>query len=241
MSISDTLVRLGNAGFGRRGLLLPVAVILLLIPSPPLAASAVITGLVGLVLALLGQGIRITTVGLAYIIRGGRDHKVYAEDLVTTGLYAHCRNPMYLGNAFLLAGLAVASNSWVFVLVGVPLAVGLHVAMVAAEEHYLRGKFGERFVEYCARVPRFIPRLGGLRATLSGMPFNWTRVIEKEYAEPVDWLSATALVAVLALWRSGELGGNPLLVALMVLVVLARLLLWMKSRAGRRRAAAKLS
>lgn len=241
MSARDTLIRLGNAGFRHRGLLLPVAIVLLLIPSPPLAASAVGTSLAGLALGLVGQAIRIATIGLAYIIRGGREHKVYAEELVTSGLYAHCRNPMYLGNAFLLAGLAVASNSWVFVLLGVPIAVGLHAAIIAAEEHYLRGKFGAQFDAYCARVPRLVPRLAGLARTFRSMSFNWARVLEKEYAEPVDWLSATGLVAILALWRSGELAGSPYLVALMILVVLARLLLWLKGRAVRKQAAARLS
>src|SRR4051812_29644658 len=103
------LVRLGQLGFRHRGLLLPVAIVILLIPSPTLTRDPAAIGMLGLVVALIGQAIRIGTIGLAYIIRGGRNHQVHADALVDTGIYAHVRNPMYLGNAFLLAGMALAT------------------------------------------------------------------------------------------------------------------------------------
>ena len=103
---------------------------------------------------------------------------------------------MYVGNFFLLLGLAIASNSWVFALVGIPLSLGMHKAIVAAEENFLRNKFGAQFDDYCARVPRWVPRLSGLAHTLSGMEFQWRRVVQKEYAAGFDWFSATAVVVL---------------------------------------------
>jgi protein-S-isoprenylcysteine O-methyltransferase Ste14 len=230
-------VEIGQVAFKRRGLLLPIAVLLILAPSPPFAADPAGFGFAGLLVACIGQAIRVGTIGLAYIIRGGKDHRVYAEDLVTEGMYSHCRNPMYLGNLFILLGLGLASNSWLFALVGVPLALLWHAAIIAAEEDFLRGKFGAAYEAYCANVPRLLPRLAGLRATLRGMRFEWRRVVVQEYAKPFDWLSAIAIVVIVNLWWAGKLARHPALVALLVLVAVARLALWLAARGLKQRAA----
>ncbi|HEV7716975.1 MAG TPA: isoprenylcysteine carboxylmethyltransferase family protein [Steroidobacteraceae bacterium] len=228
--MSSRLVALGDFSFRYRGYLLPVAVILLFIPSPHFAADPAVAGVVGFLIAVLGQAVRIVTIGLAYIIRGGRDHKVYADTLVTTGLYSHCRNPMYVGNFFLLLGLAIASNSWVFALVGMPLSLGMHKAIVAAEEHFLRTKFGTQFDDYCTRVSRWVPRLAGLAQTVRGMQFEWRRVVMKEYAATFDWFSATALVVLLNLWRGAAFEAHPVLTSVMILVIAVRFALWLAAR-----------
>lgn len=235
--MATKLVEFGNVCFRHRGVLLPIAVVLLLVPSPRLSQDPAWLGVLGLALAVIGQVIRIGTVGLAYIIRGGQDHRVYAEELVTTGLYAHTRNPMYLGNLFLLLGLALASNSWVFALIGTALAVLMHALIVAAEEDYLQNKFGEDFQAYCLRVPRLFPKLSGILKTMRSMQFDWRRVLAKEYAAPVDWLSATAIVAVINIWRAGEVDDHRGVVALMLLIILGRLIAWRSTRATRHRSA----
>jgi protein-S-isoprenylcysteine O-methyltransferase Ste14 len=224
------LVSAGAFAFKYRGYLLPVAVILFILPSPTLFADPAFAGLLGFLVALVGQAARVVTIGLAYIIRGGKDHKVYAEQLVTDGLYSHVRNPMYVGNFFLLLGLAIATNSWLFTLVGIPLSLAMHKAIVAAEENFLRNKFGAQFDAYCARVPRWVPRLAGLGKTVSGMQFDWRRVVMKEYRAGFDWFSATALVVLVNLYRSGLLDDDEGLTALMVLIIVARVVLWFASR-----------
>lgn len=228
--MGSKLVRLGNFSFRYRGYMLPVAVLLLFIPSARITADPAVAGLAGFLVAVVGQACRICTIGLAYIIRGGKDHKVYAEDLVTTGLYAHVRNPMYVGNFFLIIGLAMASNSWVFALAGVPLALGMHKAIVAAEENFLRNKFGPQFEAYCARVPRWVPRLAGLATTLGGMNFEWRRVVAKEYAATFDWFSAVAVVVLVKLGHDGLLDDYEVFTAVMVGVVLVRFALWFAAR-----------
>jgi protein-S-isoprenylcysteine O-methyltransferase Ste14 len=235
MAESTAFQRYGQACFKHRGLMLPAAVLLLLVPSPPLCQNAIVTSLVGIGIALVGQFIRAGTIGLEYIIRGGKDHNVFAEKLVTGGLYSHVRNPMYLGNAFLLLGLAVASNSWVFLIGGIFIGVAVHIGIIGAEENFLRGKFGEEYVEFCRRVPRLVPRLSGLGKTFRAADrFNWGRVVDKEFMKPVDWTSATALVALVSLWRAGQLRDCPLLLLLIAVIVLARLVLWMVQRSRRR-------
>ena len=227
------LVEAGRTCFRRRGLMWPIALLLLAIPSPPLSPDPALPGVLGLLIALLGQAIRSLNVGLAYIIRGGKDHRVHAEALVTQGLYAHTRNPMYLGNFFLLAGLALACNRVVFALCAVPLGLAMHWAIVAAEEDFLRGKFPLSFDDYCRRVPRWWPRLRGLAATVRGRQFDARRVLLQEYQKPIDWLGAIAVIVLFNLWLADGLAQHPLVIALMIVVIGARLGAWIGSRALR--------
>ncbi|MFL6551273.1 MAG: methyltransferase family protein [Povalibacter sp.] len=228
--MSAALVKAGEFSFKYRGYLLPVAVLLYLIPSPRFMEDDALPGIVGFLIAAFGQVCRIATIGLAYIIRGGKDHRVYAEQLVTTGLYSHCRNPMYVGNFFLVIGLAIASNSWVFAIAGTIISLAMHRAIVAAEENFLRNKFGPEYDDYCARVPRWVPHLKGLGRTMNAMEFDWQRVLVKEYAASFDWFSATALVIIVNLWRDRSLDDHWLITAVMFLVIAARVVLSQRSR-----------
>ncbi len=167
------LVRLGNVVFRVRDGLFPAVLVLLFVltkPEWPRNDQRLddILDVVGVLVAMLGQALRVAVVGTVYVIRGGRNRKVYAEELVSGGFFAHCRNPLYVGNLLVLLGLFVIWNSTVAYLVAVPFFLVAYSAIVAAEENFLRGKFGEPFDEYCARVPRWIPRLRGLRASLVG-------------------------------------------------------------------------
>jgi protein-S-isoprenylcysteine O-methyltransferase Ste14 len=228
--MGSRLIALGHFSFKSRGYLLPIAVLLLIIPGPRLLSDPLLAGILGFAFAVLGQAVRVATIGLDYIVRGGKDRKVYAETLVTGGLYSHCRNPMYLGNVFLLLGFALVSNSWVFALVAIPLSLGLHTAIVAAEEDFLHAKFGPHFDAYCARVNRWMPRLSGLARTLRGMQFDWRRVVIKEYRAGFDWFSATAMIVLIRLGQESRVDDYQMLTAVMVLVIAARFVLWFASR-----------
>jgi protein-S-isoprenylcysteine O-methyltransferase Ste14 len=75
--------------------------------------------------------------------------------LVTEGIFAWMRNPMYVGLILLLAGLAIALRSdWTLVLV-LPAALILHFGVVKREERYLTAKFGESYQTYMSKVPRY--------------------------------------------------------------------------------------
>ena len=197
------LTTAGNFLFRYRNSLFPVACILLFLPGPDPFQDPLQASLVGAVIATLGQLIRAGTIGLRYVVRGGRGRRVYAEDLVTEGIYGHSRNPMYVGNLLIMLGLAVASNSWATILVAVPLGVFMYVSIVAAEEDYLRQRFGTAFEEYCRDVPRWLPKLSGLGRTLSSMRFHWRRLLMKEYGTPVGWISVLVLMTLYNLWLAG--------------------------------------
>jgi protein-S-isoprenylcysteine O-methyltransferase Ste14 len=229
--MSSGWVQAGRFAFRYRGLLLPIAIVLLLVPSPALLPDPALAGLIGLAIALIGQFIRSATVGLEYIIRGGKDHQVYAEKLVTGGIYSHVRNPMYVGNFILVLGVAIASNSWVFLLVGSAIVVLMHKAIVAAEEDFLRSKFGAEFDTFCAHSPRWVPRLSGLATTFRSLTFNWRRMLVKEYQKPFDWLAALALVVIVKIALAHALQQHSLVVGLMLVVIVARVALYIGARA----------
>ena len=80
------------------------------------------------------------------------------ERLVTTGPFAWCRNPMYLGHILFLLGLTLTLQSWFAALITAATAVWFHFR-VRRDEKRLRERFGEPYEEYSARVRRWIPRL----------------------------------------------------------------------------------
>lgn len=207
-------VRYGNFLFRYRNALFPAVLVALFVLFPPQYPRGsrqldALMDLLGLGVALAGQILRFAVIGYVYILRGGRDHKVYAEDLVTAGFFAHARNPLYLGNVLILLGLFLIHGSpWVIGLGSAFFLTG-YWAIVAAEEDYLLRKFGAAYEAYVNDVPRWLPRLAGLGRTLSGMTFNWRRVITKEYGSTFMWMAGAVLLMMretLAYhsWREGS-------------------------------------
>jgi protein-S-isoprenylcysteine O-methyltransferase Ste14 len=76
--------------------------------------------------------------------------------LVTDGIYAWSRNPMYVALVLLFAGIgAVANSGWLAVLLVLYVGV-LRIGVIAREERYLARKFGPAYHDYWARVPRWL-------------------------------------------------------------------------------------
>lgn len=79
-----------------------------------------------------------------------------ASALVSTGVYAFTRNPMYLGMLVVLVAWAVyLSNLAAAALVPLFVPV-LNRLQIQPEERVLRAKFGAAFDAYAARVRRWI-------------------------------------------------------------------------------------
>ena len=103
------MIAIGNFFFRYRNMLFFFLYAALFIPSPAIFREDQLGPhyyywpvAIGLTITILGQIIRGATIGLAYIIRGGLHGQVYAEELVTQGIFNHCRNPLYLGNILML-------------------------------------------------------------------------------------------------------------------------------------------
>lgn len=198
------MVSIGNFFFKYRNIIFILFYAVLFVPSPPLFSGKLLGSdfyvwpiVLGLVITCLGQAIRGATIGLAYIVRGGKEGKPYADGLVTEGIFSHCRNPLYVGNILMLLGVGILANSLIYVAVMMPIFLFIYQAIVLAEENFLRSKFGPGYDEYCRNVNRWIPKLSGLKKTFSGMQFNWKRWILREHTTQFIWLCGIALLLLL--------------------------------------------
>jgi hypothetical protein len=116
------------------------------------------------------------------------------------------------------------------VLLAVPFCLFIYVAIIAAEENFLRNKFGAAFDAYCRDVPRWLPRLSGLGATLQSMEYKWRRVIVKEYGTPFGWITGLCVIGAVHLWRAGRLHGDDPAAKVLLIVWIATFLLWATAR-----------
>ncbi|HVP77271.1 MAG TPA: isoprenylcysteine carboxylmethyltransferase family protein [Thermodesulfobacteriota bacterium] len=187
------LLRSGALFFRFRRYLFPVfVVILFFFTRPALFLGSrnldVLIVMIGWIMALAGLGFRLFVIGFAYIKRGGKEGKVYADNLVVEGLYAHVRNPMYIGNFFIIVGLGLIHGSlWVYIFL-IPFSTFAYLSIVVTEEEYLRNRFGAEYDAYCANVNRFIPDFSGIRQTLNTFTYDWKKALRKEYGTSLGGL-----------------------------------------------------
>ncbi len=115
----------------------------------------------------LGTGAVLLTGGVGWIV-GARVALARADTtwspmtpgrttrLVTTGVYAFSRNPMYLGMQLVLLGWAALLASPAALLVSTGFFLTIDRFQIAPEERALAAGFGPEFLEYKARVRRWI-------------------------------------------------------------------------------------
>ena len=224
------MLTIGNFFFKYRNFLFIFLYLALFIPSPNIFNEAVFGSsyylyplILGLVITVSGQLIRGITIALAYIVRGGKNKKVYAEDLVVEGVFAHCRNPLYVGNILMLLGVGILINSLLFILIFIPAFLFIYQAIVIAEGNFLRNKFGQQFDVYCSRVSRWFINLRGIGSTISGMNFNGKRWLLKEYNTQTVWMAGIIVILFLKypwlIYGDTDLR-NTIFLTLMVLLVI---------------------
>ena len=122
-------------------------------------------GLYAFVIILAG-GV-LVVLGLTFIVLARRalaqhgqptDPGLPTSKLVATGVFSVSRNPLYLGGACLLAGIALVFNLlWSLVLL-LPAFVACHYLLIAPEERYLAAEFGIEYTQYAASVRRWLGR-----------------------------------------------------------------------------------
>ena len=77
------------------------------------------------------------------------------DKLVTTGIFAISRNPIYVAFGFILLGQFLIFSNWIL-LVYIFAALWLINRQVTREECYLRAHYGGQYSEYCGRVRRYL-------------------------------------------------------------------------------------
>jgi protein-S-isoprenylcysteine O-methyltransferase Ste14 len=80
---------------------------------------------------------------------------VHPDKLITSGVFAFSRNPIYVAFASILLGQFLIFSNWVL-LVYIGAAVWLFHRQVLREEDYLKKHYGREYSEYCKRVRRYL-------------------------------------------------------------------------------------
>ena len=110
----------------------------------------------GLVLIALGEAWRLTGVAAAGSTTRRRSRGV--QRLVTYGVFAWSRNPLYAGNFLIWLGFAIISGVFWFLPIVVLLFAFEYSFIVRYEEGVLESTFGDEYLRYKQETPRWIPR-----------------------------------------------------------------------------------
>ena len=79
----------------------------------------------------------------------------HPDRLITDGVFAFSRNPIYVAFAFVLLGQFLIFPNWIL-LVYMVAAVWLFHRQVSREEEYLKAHYGQQYSDYCHRVRRYL-------------------------------------------------------------------------------------
>ena len=148
--------RIGSVLFRHRGWL-PVP--FLLVPLLAHGTPDAMNWLLGVVLIALGESIRLAGVAAAGTVTRRRSRTV--QRLVTYGIFAWMRNPLYVGNFLIWMGFTVISDVLWFLPVAIVLFAVEYTLIVKYEEGVLESIFGAEYLAYKHRTPRWFPQPPG--------------------------------------------------------------------------------
>lgn len=115
--------------------------------------------------ALIGLGV-LGRVWASFYICGRKNCEI-----VTTGPYSICRNPLYLSTLLIALGMLSIMENLLVVIPVLLILVPAYSVTIRNEERYLSNKFGEPYEAYARRVPRLLPAFwkyrGGIDSTVS--------------------------------------------------------------------------
>ena len=145
--------RIGAVLFRYRGFLpVPFLLVPLLVPAEQTRNG----WLVAIVFILAGEAFRLAGVSAAGTVTRRRSRDV--QRLVSYGVFAWMRNPLYVGNFLIWLGFVIGSGVLWFLPVAVILFAVEYSLIVRYEEGVLESIFGAEYVAYKARTPRWFPR-----------------------------------------------------------------------------------
>jgi len=140
-----------------------------------------------------GLILRFATIGRVPSGTSGRNTKRQkASALNTTGIYSIVRNPLYLANGLVWAGIVLLLESIPLALAFVGVLVVYYALVVFAEEDFLTRAFGDEYRRYAATTPALIPRLRTWRPWKR--PFSWRMVIRREHDSVFSALTGLVIV-----------------------------------------------
>jgi len=131
-------------------------------------------------ISLFGFLIRVIVTGYARAGTSGRNTKgQWAKELNTDGLYSIVRNPIYLGNTFIIFGISMLSQSYEIVLINFLFSISFYVPIVIREEEFLLQTFKDDFLSYIQYTPALLPNFKLWKRP--ELKFNFKRVLHREH------------------------------------------------------------
>jgi len=146
------VARLGGWLFRHRGVLPVPFIVVPFIWRGAITPSSVLAGALSVV---LGEALRLWGVAAAGSETRRRSRNV--SRLVTYGPFAWMRNPLYFGNFFIWTGFSVIAGLTWFVPIAIAVFLLEYTPIVRYEEAVLEGTFGDEYVRYKQRTPRWLP------------------------------------------------------------------------------------
>ena len=163
--------------FRNRGYIpIPLAIIILTFASLKIELLPI-----GVILVVTGELLRLN--GVRYAGGETRTLKVGAATLCSSGPFAYLRNPLYLGNVTIYAGMVlIAGGEFVWILLPTTLTFFFleYGLIISLEEETLRKKFNEEYGEYLSMVPRLIPRVTPWKGGSETVPMTIKKTLRTE-------------------------------------------------------------
>ena len=110
----------------------------------------------GMIAIALGLALMLVAVGQMLLHRTTFIPRRDPSDLVTSGVFALSRNPIYLSMLIVFVGVCLIANAPLAILFVVPTFLSLRYYVIAREEAYLTRRFGENYTNYKSRIRRWI-------------------------------------------------------------------------------------
>ena len=122
--------------------------------------STFLSAYVPLYLRLILAGLML--VPAIYLVRSGHraasDEVLSSSRLLTDGAFSRVRHPLYLASLLFYLFLIALTLSLISLLVFMGIFIFYNI-IAAYEEKFLEKKFGQEYIDYRKKVPRWIPRL----------------------------------------------------------------------------------
>ena len=111
--------------------------------------------LIGILCFIIG-----ITLWLKAVIIDRLDAHIIKNELVTTGVYAYVRNPVYSAFMFVCTGVLLIYGNLVLLVLPIIYWGFMTVLMKLTEEKWLEDLYGQEYIQYLQRVNRCIPWKG---------------------------------------------------------------------------------
>ena len=124
-----------------------------IIPQYPLYNLLNLIGIMGLILSL---GLFFTSLNLFNAYKENPTPQANTKRIIKTGIFAYCRNPMYLSFISFHFSMFLTFENVAYFLSAIGLFIWINHHVIPLEENYLKEKFGDEYERYVHAVKKWI-------------------------------------------------------------------------------------